>query len=142
MDALNSLPSAQQSNVQLLETEQAISGMAYSLRVGLSETSEAPGWVVGLADMPWVPVAALQGVKQAMENGASLAAPFYQGQRGHPAGFAKHWFSALMSLEGDKGARVILQQSSNELQCLECDSAGVLRDIDTPADMTKGSTGA
>lgn len=134
-DALAVLAPSQRSRVNLIEAGEAQSGMAYSLRAGVAATAEAPGWVIGLADMPWLPTAALKSVKQAVEAGASVAAPFYQGRRGHPVGFSPRWASQLLDLTGDKGARSILQQSSS-LVVLNCDSSGVLRDIDTPADMT------
>lgn len=134
-DALAVLSASQRTRVHLIEAGEAQSGMAYSLRAGVAATAEASGWVIGLADMPWLPTAALMRVKQAMEAGASVAAPFYQGRRGHPVGFAREWAPQLLDLTGDTGARSILQQTSR-LEVLNSDSPDVLRDIDTPADMT------
>lgn len=134
LDAISVLSASQRLKVHLIEAEQAGAGMAFSLRKGVSATADAPGWVIGLADMPWIPTEALQHVARAIQSGASLAAPFYQGHRGHPAGFSRQWYSALMKLEGDKGARAILQHS-DQLQRIDCDKPGVVWDIDTPADI-------
>lgn len=133
-DALTALTSSQLACVHLVAAGQASSGMAFSLQAGIAETAAAPGWLIGLADMPWVPTEILQRLKQAVESGASLVAPFYQGRRGHPVGFARQWYSQLMSLQGDRGARDILQKHA-DLEQLVCDSPDILRDIDTPADM-------
>lgn len=134
LNAISALSASKRSMVQLIEADQAEAGMAFSLRNGVSAAADAPGWVIGLADMPWIPAKALQRVASSIQSGASLAAPFYQGERGHPAGFSRQWYAALMALEGDKGARAILQRS-DQLQRIDCDKPGVVRDIDTPADI-------
>ncbi len=134
LNAISALSASQRSKVQLIEADQADAGMAFSLRKGVSATADAPGWSIGLADMPWIPTEALQRVACSIQSGASLAAPFYQGERGHPVGFSRQWYAALMTLEGDKGARAILQYS-DQLQRIDCDKPGVVRDIDTPADI-------
>lgn len=134
LNAISALSASQRSQVRLIESAEAGAGMAFSLRKGVSASADAPGWVIGLADMPWIPAEALQHVACSIQSGASLAAPFYQGERGHPVGFSRQWYAALMALEGDKGARAILQHS-DQLQRIDCDKAGVVRDIDTPADI-------
>ena len=95
------------------------------------------GWVIALADMPAIQPASISAVAEALAAGAPLAAPVYHGQRGHPIGFARRFREALMSLAGDRGGRDILAQHAQELRLIDVDDAGVLIDIDHPADLEK-----
>ena len=74
-------------------------------------------------------------IKQAIENGAYIVVPVYQGKRGHPVGFSSLFRQALLSLQGDVGAREILRQHADEITYLECDDPGVLFDVDVPEDL-------
>lgn len=109
--------------------------MGYSLAAGVAASRDARGWLVALADMPCIRVATLQAVAELIGGGAALAAPSYAGRRGHPVGFAARWRGALLALEGDEGARAILEQSRFLLHVLETDDPGVLQDVDSPADL-------
>jgi len=108
-------------------------GMGASLASGVGATLDAEGWIVALADMPRIATATIAAVARAIDEGASLAAPFYEGQRGHPVGFGPAHRDALLALDGDAGARALL--SSGALTRVPVDDPGILRDVDTPADL-------
>jgi molybdenum cofactor cytidylyltransferase len=110
-------------------------GMAASLACGIAENPGAGGWVIGLADMPHVPTDAIAAVREAIAAGASLAAPFYNGKRGHPVGFAASYREELLQLQGDAGARDLLQRDAARLQRVEAANSGILIDIDSPEDL-------
>ena len=105
-------------------------GMGHSLAHAVRATPEAAGWIVALADMPFLSTATISRVADALRHGASLAAPFHQGRRGHPVGFSRDWYTALAGLQGDRGARDLLADAP--MQRLETDDPGVLLDVDTP----------
>ena len=132
-DALAALLEAE--GLRVVRCAAARSGMGYSLAAGVAASRDARGWLVALADMPCIRVATLQAVAELIGGGAALAAPSYAGRRGHPVGFAARWRGALLALEGDEGARAILQQSRFLLHVLETDDPGVLQDVDSPADL-------
>ncbi len=117
--------------------EQADSGMAASLACALrhaqDHASDAAGWIIALGDMPRVQRATLRSLQYALEQGAGIAAPMYRGQRGNPVGFSRQYLPQLLALEGDQGARGILRQYP--VRAVEVDDAGILQDIDTPADL-------
>jgi molybdenum cofactor cytidylyltransferase len=71
---------------------------------------------------------------QALAAGADMVAPFYEGKRGNPVGFSAACLPELLALQGDQGARALLAQSG--LQKLPVSDSGILRDIDTPADLS------
>ncbi|WP_144148465.1 NTP transferase domain-containing protein [Paraburkholderia sp. BCC1884] len=109
-------------------------GMGASLAAGIEASADAEeGWIVGLADMPRIATATIEDVARALDGGASLVAPFYQGQRGHPVGFGIEHRDALLALDGDTGARSLFM--SQFVTRLDVDDAGILRDVDTPEDL-------
>lgn len=110
-------------------------GMGNSLACGMRALPPATGFVIALADMPWIAVETINGVVRMLHSGAPIAAPVYQGQRGHPVGFCHHFREELISLDGDHGARELLARHAKALQLFEVDDPGVLRDIDTSADL-------
>lgn len=113
----------------------AVEGMGHSLAAGVAASATAAGWVVALADMPFLQVDTLIRVADAVSSGATLAAPFHDGRRGHPVGFSAHWRDELLGLTGDEGARAILTAHKADLIAIETDDAGCLRDVDTRADL-------
>ncbi|OGT06055.1 MAG: hypothetical protein A2143_01500 [Gallionellales bacterium RBG_16_57_15] len=113
----------------------AAQGMAASLVCGVRANLGAAGWLIGLADMPAVPVAAIAGVRNALLTGAALAAPSLAGRRGHPAGFASHYRDELLALQGDNGARRLLERDISHVTEIKIDDAGIFADIDVPGDL-------
>jgi molybdenum cofactor cytidylyltransferase len=120
--------------LRIVVNPNANGGMGTSLACGVAAV-EADGWVIALADMPAIRPATIQAIAEALAAGASLAAPVYHGQRGHPIGFARRFHAALTALNGDRGGRDILARHSNELRLIEVDDPGVLVDIDHAADI-------
>jgi len=110
-------------------------GMGASLAFGVQNSPDAKGWLVALADMPWIQPATIGRVADALRFGATIAAPVWQGRRGHPVGFSSALRDELLGLRGDQGAKSILQSHSERIQLLDCNDPGVLQDIDLPADL-------
>ena len=93
------------------------------------------GFIIALADMPYIQAATISAVAAKVIAGASIVIPTYQNQRGHPIGFAAKFRNDLESVQGDEGARSIIKRYPNEVALLACDDAGILQDIDTAADL-------
>ncbi len=121
--------------VRVMTCFNAHQGMGASLAWGVNQTPQASGWLVALADMPFIRPATVQRVSEALQQDALLAAPVYQGRRGHPVGFAKALGEELVSLSGDRGAQHVIRAHQRQLVSIDTDDRGVLRDIDTPADL-------
>lgn len=67
--------------------------------------------------------------------GAGIVVPVLPtGQRGHPVGFDARHFDALAALQGDAGARHLLQSAAVER--LSLDDPGIVRDVDTAQDLS------
>lgn len=110
-------------------------GMGASLAFGVSAAPDARGWVVALADMPWVLPGTVRAVTAALAAGATIAAPFHDGRRGHPVGFARALLPELLALSGDEGARGILAAAGERVVRIDVDDAGILRDVDYREDL-------
>lgn len=120
---------------RLVENSDPASGMGASLALAVKASPDAHGWLVTLADMPWMRQSSIRLVAERIKSGASIASTRYGGQRGHPVGFAAKWGRSLADLKGDKGAKHLLANHSEELECLDVDDPGVLRDVDVPEDL-------
>ncbi len=120
---------------RILTCPEAARGMGHSLACGIAASRHAPGWVIALADMPWIAPETITAVVTTLKAGAALAAPTYGGSRGHPVGIAAEFRNELEQLSGDAGARHLIRRQSARLAMIPCSDAGVLRDVDRPADI-------
>ncbi len=115
----------------------ASEGMGTSLAAGVRATTDADGWIVALADMPFIRPETIRIVTKALQEGAAIAAPSFHGERGHPVGFARRFYEELSSLRGEDGARQFLKRHPEWVKLLEVDDPGVVRDIDEPSDLER-----
>ncbi len=120
---------------EVVVCENAALGMGASLACAARAAGRAHGYLVALADMPFVRPSSIAAVRDAIEAGAPLAAPYFRARRGHPVGIAGTFFEALLELRGDEGARQLLASQAAELRKVPVGDAGVIRDIDTPGDL-------
>lgn len=112
-------------------------GMASSIAVAVAASRGRDGWVIALADMPWIQPATIAAVAAALRAGAPAAAPAYGGRRGHPVGFGRACAAQLVALRGSSGAKALFQQLPGA-RVLPTDDPGVLRDVDRPGDLASG----
>lgn len=124
-----------QAGVQVHISEKCQEGMGSSLAAGVAATSSAGGWIVGLADMPFVSPDTIAAVRRAIEIGTPAAAPQVNGRRGHPVGFSPAFVDSLMCLRGDEGARRLVQAAGASVVLIPCEDPGALHDIDQPQDL-------
>jgi molybdenum cofactor cytidylyltransferase len=113
----------------------AADGMGVSLAHAIANTPAANGWVVALADMPHIKPESVRAVADAVRAGALIAAPQFQGERGHPVGFAARLRDELLACRGDEGARAVLQKHPADVRLIACGDPGVVYDIDCRADL-------
>ena len=124
---------------RVIECARADEGMGASLACGVSASADAAGWVIALGDMPWIQAATIRAVAAAIATGADIAAPEFDGRRGHPVAFSRRHGVALAALEGDEGARAILAAHKASIRTLAVADAGVVRDVDRRDDIEPAS---
>jgi len=122
-------------DIKVVVNQHADSGMASSIVAGIMASSEADGWLIALADMPWVKPETMRGLKEKILQGESMVAPVCENRRGNPVGFSRQWKQDLLKLQGDHGARDLLANSPEKLFKYHTDDKGILMDIDYPSDL-------
>jgi molybdenum cofactor cytidylyltransferase len=119
-----------QQGLQVIANPCAEDGMGTSIACGVAASPDASGWVIALADMPFIPASIVQSLVVGLARGADIIAPCYQGRRGHPVGFASRHAAALRQLHADSGAHGVIAANSQTLELIETGDAGVIVDID------------
>jgi molybdenum cofactor cytidylyltransferase len=94
------------------------------------------GVLVMLADMPYLRPQTVQAVVDAY-NPEKIIAPVFTRtdgteQQGHPVLFSRRFFSELSRLDGDSGARSVMQRNKDSVIFIRVLDEGVLRDLDVP----------
>jgi molybdenum cofactor cytidylyltransferase len=120
---------------EVVVCDKASEGMGASLACAARAAGEAAGYVVALGDMPFLRRTSIAAVRDALAGGAPLVAPYFRSRRGHPVGIAKEFFEQLLALRGDEGAKKLLAANERRLVKIPIGDPGVIRDIDTPADL-------
>ena len=121
---------------EVLETGRTGGGLGASLAAAVEATGHADAWIVALGDMPAIRAGTIASVRQALEAGALIAAPWDgRERRGHPVGFAGALRGELLALTGDVGAREVIARHAAEVRLVATDDAGIFVDIDTPHDL-------
>jgi molybdenum cofactor cytidylyltransferase len=116
-------------------------GMGSSLAHAVRARADADGWIVALGDMPMIRPETIRRIAAALEGGAGIVAPSYQGKRGHPVGFAARFGAQLANLSGDAGARNMLRAEGSRIVVIDVDDPGVMADIDTRAELDRMAGG-
>lgn len=134
--ALHSTLSALGYHVVLSNKENAL--MADNLKLGVlaakSRFPQAAGFVIALADMPFIQAQTISKIADQLTT-AAIVQPVFNGKPGHPVGFSQRFTYELLTIAGDQGAREILRAHQDELVLMPVDDEGILRDIDTMADL-------
>lgn len=100
-------------------------GMGTSLSRGISELPDLSGVVIMTCDMPAVSADHLR----LLVHSGSLTCSYYDGRNGVPGFFPSRFFSALLNLKGDSGAKSLLETAER------IPLPGGELDIDTPDDL-------
>ena len=122
-------------DVRVIVNSNAEQGLGTSLALGIAQSANSQGWLIALADMPFIKTETMRAVAEALIKGSKIAAPCYQGKRGHPVGFAKLFKNELLQLNQDTGANQLLQRYAEQVHLIATDDSGILQDIDTPEDL-------
>ena len=122
-------------DIECVINRQAERGMGHSIACAVNASLDSDGWCLLPGDMPYIRPSTTQRLIAALTRDAELAAPYYQGKRGHPVAISKRFARALSALDGDTGARHIIERNIGLMTSIDCDDSGVLMDIDVPADI-------
>jgi len=111
-------------------------GIARSLRAAvqaLAPGAEVGAMCIGLADQPLVGAEAYGRLARSYHEGATLAVATYSGDRGNPVLLARPLWSEVRGLDGDVGARALMDH--HEVIEVDCTDTGSPADVDTLDDL-------
>jgi molybdenum cofactor cytidylyltransferase len=120
---------------EVVVCENAAEGMGASLACAARTAGEADGYLIALADMPFLRRTTIAAVRDALAGGAPLVAPYFRARRGHPVGLSHEFFHELVALRGDEGAKRLLAAHEKQMVKIPVGDPGALRDIDRPEDL-------
>jgi molybdenum cofactor cytidylyltransferase len=122
-------------NVQLIEAPEASLGMSASMRAGvLAAGPNTRAFLVCLADMPDITESHIDKIIEAhnpAEDRNIIRPKTSSGKYGHPVLFDGKYYEDMASIEGDVGAKSVIQSAGDEVYDLELDDA-IIMDLDTP----------
>jgi molybdenum cofactor cytidylyltransferase len=107
-----------------------------SLRLGIANLPDGYDAVAVLpVDYPRVQQQTIDALLRAYaDNPAAVLNPAHQGQTGHPVIFSRDVVAELLHPDLPDGARTVIERHRAEARTIDVADAGVLIDIDTPAD--------
>ena len=111
-----------------------------SLRLGLARLVSVPvaGAFAWPVDHPYVDRESIVAlVDAARRTGAPIVLPVFEGRRGHPVYFSRDCWRELATV-AEGGARTVVHAHAGEILEVPVVNIGVVRDIDSRADMTNG----
>ncbi|HJU65999.1 MAG TPA: nucleotidyltransferase family protein [Gemmatimonadaceae bacterium] len=109
-----------------------------SVRLGLAHlaSSSAQGVLLWPVDHPLVSLESVLAVVDGFKRTrAPVVLPTYEGRRGHPVFFARETWLDLVAVQ-DGGARMVVHGYGSRLLEVPVPDGGILKDIDTRADLT------
>ncbi|MEM7713509.1 MAG: nucleotidyltransferase family protein [Cyanobacteria bacterium P01_A01_bin.68] len=126
--------------VQIIENLDWETGMSSSIRVGINLINQSnpnlDAVIIALADQPLISEAVFnQLIEKYQDTNNKIIAAAYDDIVGVPALFDKTFFSELMNIEGDRGAKALMRKYKNEVLTIPIPEAAI--DIDTQDDYEK-----
>jgi molybdenum cofactor cytidylyltransferase len=118
-------------------------GLSTSLQAGLMELGEADAALIVLGDMPRISTDVINKLIAAFNPAEhrAICVPVFGGKRGNPVLWSARYFEAMKDLTGDKGARELLNDFSEDVIEVAMPDDAVLDDIDTPEALARLRSG-
>ena len=110
-------------------------GLASSVKAGIAAVPDgADGAVICLGNMPMTSAQLIDHLIEAFapDRGNLIAVPVSDGRRGNPVLWSRRFFSELMTLDGDMGARHLIAKHGEAVAEVPVEGFGAFLDIDTP----------
>jgi molybdenum cofactor cytidylyltransferase len=113
-------------------------GQGSSIAVGMAALKPWTAAVlIALGDQPRLPEGVIAALLRARaETGKAIVTPVYRGVQGTPVLFGAEVFAELAALDGDAGARAIVQARPERVARVAIDAPMPL-DVDTPEDYAR-----
>jgi len=121
-------------DVTIVHNPDFADGLAGSLRTGLlALPPESEAFVVCLADMPLIEPTHIDKLIAAFDatEGRAICVPVHAGRRGNPVLWSRRFIPEMLELEGDEGARRLLEAHAGAVAEVPVASDAIFADFDT-----------
>ena len=126
---------------RVITNPRAHQGLGSSIATGVAALPDAAGWVIALADMPWIRPTTVTAVAEQLRAGTELVRPAVGDGPGHPVGFGAAFGPELRALDGDEGGRGILAAYPERMVTVPVADPGIHADVDRPWDIVSDNEG-
>ena len=125
--------------LRVVVNERYREGMAQSLRTGLLQVQEEfPSAMFLLGDQPLLDSATIDLLlKTFWESDKDICVPVHEKKRGNPTLFSRAFYDSILALEGDAGARAIIDAHPDRVLAVEMEDRLLFADIDTEEDLDR-----
>lgn len=111
-------------------------GLSASLKRGLKAVSPfSQGAVICLGDMPLLSAPLIDALLAAYRPGDRAVVPVTGTKWGNPVLISRDLFPKLRELQGDQGARAILEKTKGRVRLMPVSGSAIHTDIDRPGDL-------
>jgi molybdenum cofactor cytidylyltransferase len=132
--SLPGVPLLDHERVRVVTNPDPARGMFSSIQTGLAAASGDPIAILP-ADMPFVQSATIARLVLACREAGAAIVPVHGGRRGHPLVVPARWRDALRSADARSNLKRALRDLGVDPREVPVEDAGVLRDVDTRADL-------
>ncbi len=136
-DSQKNVGHGEDSRIRFVLNEDPASGMSRSIRAALTKLEGDPDAVMIVnGDMPFYGVKNYRKLIALWEEtDGGIAASYHSGVAMPPSIFSRAYYPDLLELEGDRGAKKIIQKNISEVKFLRIDDPDCFTDIDTVEDL-------
>jgi len=113
-------------------------GLSTSLRAGLSALpSGIDGALILLGDMPKIEASVVSALMASFTGMSAICVPVRHGRKGNPVLWGSRYFSEMMALTGDSGAKPLMARHEAQLIEVEVATDSIFHDVDAPEDLAR-----
>lgn len=114
----------------------AYKGQSESMKIGVKNTHDDSSYMFLLADQPFINAETINKlIKEYKESKATIAIPYYAGERGMPIIVSNRYKEELLSVIGDQGGREIIKKYFQSVHVVNIEDRKIGKDIDRPQDL-------
>ncbi len=113
-----------------------LEGMTSSIQAGIRAAAEGSlGWLICLGDMPWLEAGDYDRMLEAVSGGEEILVPVYEGRRGNPVFFSRHFRELLLAHSEPEGCRGVVLSHGGCVREVPFEHNRIFRDVDVPGDL-------
>lgn len=126
------------ARVRPVENHDPSRGMFSSIQEGL-RTANGDVVLVLPGDMPFVKASTVRRVIDEWALRGGIVSPRYNGKRGHPVALPLRLRDEILATPSSSNLHEVIKRHLDQRTDVDIDDAGIVRDVDRPEDLARGS---